>query len=93
MNDPDLEEAVKECAKIVEEKCRKRPYMIVISKANLGFASEEDRKKNILKGNCTYIYYSRPPLGKDGVSRSLIDGAKAAVEMAGSKSPDESKGK
>ena len=88
MNDPDLEEAIKECAKIVEEKCKKRPYMIVISKANLGFASEEDRKKNILKGNCTYMYFSRPPLGKDGVSRSLVDGAKAAIDMAENKPPE-----
>ena len=88
-----MEEAIKECAKVVEDKCKKRPYMIIISKANLGYASEEDRKKNILKGNCTYMYFSRPPLGKDGVSRSLLDGAKAAISMAENPSNDKEEGK
>jgi hypothetical protein len=85
MEDKDLEEAIKECSKIVEEKCKKRPYFIVISKANLGYASEEDKKKKLLKGNCTYMYYSKPPIGRDGVSRSLLDGAKAAISMADEK--------
>ena len=91
MEDKDLEEAIRECGKIVEEKCKKRPYLIVISKANLGYASEEDKKKKLLKGNCTYMYYSKPPLGKDGVSRSLLDGAKAAIDMAQSKNTAEPK--
>ena len=82
-----------ECGKVVEEKCGKRPYLIVISKANLGYASEEDKKKGMLKGNCTYMYFSKPPLGKDGVSISLLDGAKAAMEMAeGNTSPKEKEG-
>lgn len=89
MEDNDLDEAIRECAKIVEEKCKKRPYLIVISKANLGYASEADKKKKILKGNCTYMYFSRPPIGKDAVSHSLLDGAKAALEMASKKNePD-----
>lgn len=96
MEDKDLEEAIKECSKIVEEKCKKRPYFIVISKANLGYASDEDKKKKLLRGNCTYMYYSKPPLGRDGVSRSLLDGAKAAIGMAESKNtaePKQEKGK
>lgn len=88
MEDKDLEEAIKECSKIVEEKCKKRPYLIVISKANLGYANEEDKKKKLLKGNCTYMYYSKPPLGRDGVSRSLLDGARAAIEMADGKNAE-----
>ncbi|MBU0527406.1 hypothetical protein KKE92_02910 [Candidatus Micrarchaeota archaeon] len=89
MEDEDLNEAIRECAKIVEKKCKKRPYMIVISKANLGYASDEDKKKRLLKGNCTYMYYSKPPLGRDGVSRSLVDGAKAAIKMAEKKNSPE----
>jgi hypothetical protein len=82
MTDEDLNEAIKECAKIVEEKCKKRPYMIIISKANLGYENEEDKKKNILKGNCTYAYYSKPPLENNPITRSLIDAAKSAIDLA-----------
>ncbi len=91
MEDEDLNEAIRECAKIVEEKCKKRPYLIVISKANLGYASDGDKKKGLLKGNCTYMYYSKPPLGRDGVSRSLVDGAKAAIGMAENKNSPSTK--
>ncbi len=91
MEDKDLEEAIQECSKIIEEKCKKRPYLIVVSKANLGYASKEDKKKGLLKGNCTYMYFSRPPLGRDGVSRSLLDGAKAALGMANEKLTKEGK--
>lgn len=81
-NDPDLEEAINECAKIIEEKCRKRPYLVIISKANLGFASEEDKRKGLLKGNCTYLYVSKPEVKNDPVSRALLQGAQAALDMA-----------
>ncbi len=91
MEDKDLEEAIKECSKIIEEKCKRRPYIIVVSKANLGYASEEDRKKGLLKGSCSYMYFSKPPLGDDGVSRSLLDGAKAAIDLANEKLSKESK--
>ena len=81
-NDPDLEEAINECAKIIEEKCRKRPYLVIISKANLGFASDEDKKKGLLKGNCTYLYLSKPPVRNDPVSAALLQGAQAALDKA-----------
>ncbi len=85
MTDKDLEEAIYECAKIIEEKCKKRPYMVIISKANLGFENEDDKKKGLLKGDCTYLYLSKPPVRDDGVSRALIKGAEAALSQAKSK--------
>ncbi|MBN1169976.1 hypothetical protein JXA56_03045 [Candidatus Micrarchaeota archaeon] len=81
-NDPDLEEAINECAKIIEEKCKKRPYMVIISKANLGFESEEDKQKGVLKGNCTYLYIAKPQISNDPVSSALLQGAEAALDMA-----------
>lgn len=80
--DKELKEAIEECAKIVEEKCKKRPYMIVLTKANVGFASEEDRKKGILKGNTAYLYTAKPSLKKDGLSKLLVDTSRMAVDLA-----------
>lgn len=82
MSDLDLEEAIYECAKIIEEKCKKRPYLLIISKANLGFANEEDKQKGLLKGDCSFLYLSKPKIGDDGVSKALIKGAEAAIEKA-----------
>ncbi len=90
--DKDLQEAIQACAKIIEEKCRKRPYLLIISKANVGFASEEDRKKRRLRGNTTYMYYARPPLGKDGLSKLLIESSKAAIALAEKNAAGEKKG-
>ncbi|MBU0591926.1 hypothetical protein KKD40_06910 [Candidatus Micrarchaeota archaeon] len=49
--DNQLKEAIEECAKIVEEKCDKRPYMIIIVKTDVGYNSEEDNKKGDTEGN------------------------------------------
>ncbi len=80
--DKDLREAIEECAKIVEEKCKKRPYMIVVSKADVGFASEEDKRKGRLKGRTSYMYIAKPALGKDGLSKLLVDTSRVALELA-----------
>lgn len=88
--DDDLKEAIQECAKIVEERCKKRPYMIIISKADIGFASEEDRKKGLLKGSAAFMYASKPTIRPDGVSKILIGACKKALEMAEEKAKGKS---
>jgi len=80
--DSDLKEAIEACAKIVEDKCRKRPYMIIVSKADIGFASKEDQQKKILKGKASYMYVARPKIKADGVSKILVGASKKALEMA-----------
>ena len=81
-DDAGLNEAIIECAKIVEEKCKKRPYMIIVTKADIGFASEEDRRKGLLQGKASFMYASKPTLRPDGVSKILIGACKKALEMA-----------
>jgi hypothetical protein len=80
--DKELKEAVEECAKIIEEKCRRHPYMIVVSKADVGFASEEDKKKGILRGKTSYMYFAKPPIKKDGMSKLLVDASRMALDLA-----------
>jgi len=80
--DDDLKEAIEACAKVVEEKCRKRPYMIILTKAELGFASAEDQKKGVLKGKTSFMYMAKPTLKDDGVSRILVGASKKALDMA-----------
>lgn len=80
--DDDLKEAIEACAKVVEDKCKKRPYMIIVTKAELGFASAEDQKKGVLKGKTSFMYMAKPTLKNDGVSRILVGASKKALEMA-----------
>lgn len=80
--DKELREAIEACAKIIEEKCGKKPYLVVISKANLKFGSEDDRKKGRLRGTSSYMYMSKPKIAKNGVSRLLIDTVKLAITRA-----------
>jgi hypothetical protein len=87
--DKDLKVAIDECAKIVEEKCKKRPYMIIISKADVGYASEEDKEKGQLRGQTSFMYMAKPSIGKDGLSRLLVDTAKMALDRAEKKIEEE----
>lgn len=87
--DPDLKEAIEACAKIVEEKCNKRPYMITIVKASLGYASEEDKEKGVLRGKTSYMYVARPTLKKDGLSKLLVDSSRVALDLAEKNIKDE----
>jgi hypothetical protein len=80
--DNDLKEAIEACAKIIEEKCGNKPYMVVISKANLKFASAEDKKKKKLTGTASYMYSTKPPIAKNGVSKLLISTTKLAIDLA-----------
>lgn len=80
--DQDLKNAIEECAKVVEEKCKKRPYMIIVTKADMGFASEEDKKKGLLKGRASYMYMAKPTIRSDGVSKVLLGASRKALEMA-----------
>jgi hypothetical protein len=77
--DKELKEAIEACAKVIEEKCGKKPFMIVISKANLKF---QDKDKKKLTGTSSYMYFTRPPIGKNGVSKLLIDTTKLAIDLA-----------
>ena len=80
--DEDLKEAIQECAKIIEEKCKKRPYMVIVTKADVGFANEQDMKKGIIKGKASFLYAAKPNLKADGLSKILIGASKKALEMA-----------
>lgn len=88
--DKDLKEAIEACARIVEEKCGKRPYMIVLSKANVKFENKEAKEKGIVSGTASYMYFARPPLRKNGLSKLLIDTTRVAINQAEKKLiPDE----
>jgi hypothetical protein len=80
--DQGLKEAVAECSKIIEAKCGKMPYMIVVAKADIKFDSQESRKKGIASGTASYMYFSRPPLKKNGLSKLLIDTTRHALNEA-----------
>jgi hypothetical protein len=88
--DKDLKEAVQACAKIIEEKCGNKPFLIAVSQANVKFASEEARKKGIISGTANYMYMSRPPLRKNGLCKLLIDAARVAINQAEKKVVEES---
>jgi len=89
--DPDLKEAIEACTHVIEEKCKKRPYMIIISKANVGFASEEDKEKGKLIGNASYMYVSKPPVAGHTISKLLISASKKAIELAEQRSEEAAK--
>ena len=80
--DKELKEAVAECSKIIEAKCGKRPHMIVVAKADIKFDSKENLKKGIVSGTASYMYFSRPPLKKNGLSKLLIDTTRYALNEA-----------
>jgi len=86
--DKELKEAVEACTKILEEKCGKRPFMIVVSKANVKFANEEDREKRIVSGTASYMYMAKPKLGKNGLSKLLIDTTRVALNQAEKKATE-----
>lgn len=88
--DKDLKEAVEACAKIIEEKCGRKPFMIAVSKADVKFADAEARKKGIISGTAHYMYIARPQLKKNGLSKLLIDTARVALNQAEKKITEES---
>ncbi|HSB46553.1 MAG TPA: hypothetical protein VLD37_00955 [Candidatus Bilamarchaeum sp.] len=56
--------------------------MVVISKANLKYANAADAKKRKLTGTASYMYSTKPPIKKNGVSKLLIDTSKLAIDLA-----------
>ncbi len=88
--DKELKEAIEACTKILEEKCGKRPFMIVISKANLYYKNDDARKSGQLSGTATYMYMAKPTLKKDGLSKLLIDTSKVALNLAEKEITDQS---
>ncbi|MFN7991006.1 MAG: hypothetical protein U0R44_02495 [Candidatus Micrarchaeia archaeon] len=80
--DKALKEAIEACSKIIEEKCGRRPYIVVIAKANVAYKDEEDRKKGKLSGTTSYMYVAKPTMKKDGLSKLLIDASRMAVNLA-----------
>ncbi|MEW6748927.1 MAG: hypothetical protein AB1295_04435 [Candidatus Micrarchaeota archaeon] len=87
--DKDLKEAIEACAKIMQEKCGNRPFMLVATKADVGFKNDEDQKKGILTGTASFMYVSRPKLKKDGLSKLLIDTTRHGVGQAEKKIMEE----
>jgi hypothetical protein len=87
--DEDLKGAIEECARIIQERCKNRPFMVVISKANVKFKTEEDKKKGLLKGTATYMYMAKPALRKNGLSKLLIDTSRVALSQAEKKIMEE----
>ncbi len=88
--DKDLKEAVSACAKIIEEKCGRKPFMIVVAEADIKFASDEHRKKGIVSGTANYMYFSRPPLKKNGLSKLLLDTCRVGLNHAEKKISEDS---
>jgi hypothetical protein len=90
--DKKLKEAIEACAKIVHEKCGKRPFMIVISKADVKLVGAKDKAGKVLSGTANYMYLAKPPLRKDGLSKILIDTSRVAVNAAEKKILEEAPG-
>ncbi|MFA5091853.1 MAG: hypothetical protein WC483_04700 [Candidatus Paceibacterota bacterium] len=88
--DKELKEAVAACAKIIGEKCGNKPFMLAVSKADVMFATDEDREKGIVSGTAHYMYIARPTLRKNGLSKLLIDTARVALNQAEKKISEES---
>ncbi|MFH0737091.1 MAG: hypothetical protein V1827_00885 [Candidatus Micrarchaeota archaeon] len=80
--DKALKEAIEACSKIIEEKCGKRPYMVLITKADVRFESAEHKKKGIITGTASFMYTAKPRLKKDGLSKILLDTTKHALKQA-----------
>jgi hypothetical protein len=80
--DKELKEAVEACAKIIAEKCRKRPFMIVVSKADIRYENDEALRKGIVKGTASYMYMANPKLQRNGLSKLLIDTTRVALNQA-----------
>jgi hypothetical protein len=80
--DDEIKEVLDEVQKKVEEKFGLRPYMIIVTKADLYYADAEAKEKGKLSGKADYVYLSKPPLGKDGVSKLLIDTCRVALNAA-----------
>lgn len=80
--DKELKEAIEACAKIVQEKCGKKPFMILISKADIKIVRPRDKPGKMLTGTANYMYMARPRLKKDGLSKILIDTSRVALNAA-----------
>jgi len=87
--DKELKEAIEECAKIIEAKCGKKPFMVVVSKANIRFATAEHKEKGIVSGTASFMYMARHSLKKDGISKLLIDTTRHALNSAEKKAVGE----
>lgn len=80
--DKELREAVEACSKIIEEKCGRKPYMLVVTKANLRVEKGKESGRNMLTGTASYMYFSKPRLKKDGISKLLVDTSRVALNAA-----------
>ena len=80
--DMEMKEVLRDVQKKVEEKFGMRPYMIIVTKADLFFANSDDKEKGKVTGTANYVYLSKPPMGKDSISKLLIDTARVAVNAA-----------
>ncbi len=80
--DLEMREVLSEVQKKVEEKFGMRPYMIIVTKADLYFANAADKEKGKVSGTANYAYLSKPPMGKDGISKLLIDTTRVALNAA-----------
>ena len=56
--------------------------MIIVTKADVGFANQDDMKKGIARGKASFLYMAKPTLKPDGLSKILIGASKKALEMA-----------
>lgn len=80
--DLEMKEVLSAVQAKVEEKFGMRPYMIIVTKADLYFANAEDKEKGKVSGTANYVYMSKPPMGKDGISKLLIDTTRVALNAA-----------
>jgi hypothetical protein len=87
--DQEMKEVLSAVQKTVEDKFGMRPYMIIVTKADLFFANDDDKKSGKVTGTANYVYMSKPPMGKDGISKLLIDTARVAINAAEKQATEE----
>ncbi len=87
--DQEMKEVLSTVSESVEKKFGKRPYLVIVTKADLYFASPQDKEKGKVTGTANYVYLTKPPLGKDSVSKLLIDTTRVALNSMEKKATEE----
>ncbi|MBI5046702.1 hypothetical protein HZC07_03135 [Candidatus Micrarchaeota archaeon] len=80
--DVELKEALEGCRKIIEEKCKDKAYLFVLSKANLRYVTPDDKDSKKVTGNASFVYFGRPALKNNALSKLLVRSLKSAVTLA-----------
>ncbi len=88
--DKELKEVLSTVSESVEKKFGPRPYLIIVTKADLFFEDDEAKKKGRVTGTANYVYLTKPPIGKDSITKLLIDTTRVALNSMEKKATEES---